>query len=198
MAACAREAHRAEAALRRFHAYHDSQRSVATWHEDMYHHFAGELKFAHLRLVDLGHDWLHLPVIAFAARNLLELSIWIRFCGQSAAHSRRFYEDKFKDGLGFYNALTRWVGCVPNQDLASMAIDAQKKVLKGLASSVGADVSDDDYTKVARAADELGGREYFTSLNTMLSKVAHPASTMVLNYATAEYRQSINDLAIFF
>src|SRR5581483_5978738 len=40
------------------------------------------------------------PGIAWTARNLLELSVWTRFCIMSEENAHRFYQDGARDAMG--------------------------------------------------------------------------------------------------
>jgi len=184
--------------LSRLKALNETKRLLEPWHEDMLHHFAGELGFSHLRLTSYRHDWLNLPTIALAARSTLELSVWIFYCCKSTLNARRFFEDKFRDGAGFYDAMKRFMRCVPGGHQADSRIEEFKTVLDDLAMAVGAGSSQTEYTKVLAAAKEVAGREYFASLNAVLSKFVHPTSMVVLNYLTRECDGSLDGLAVFF
>ncbi len=48
------------------------------------------------------------PLLAWRARNLLELSVWSMYCSKSKEHARRLYEDAGRDVLGVFDAFTKW------------------------------------------------------------------------------------------
>jgi hypothetical protein len=43
--------------------------------------------------------------VAWATRNLLELSIWIDYCGLSEQHAKRFPDDRLRDFYGLSRAV---------------------------------------------------------------------------------------------
>src|SRR5262245_22583984 len=47
-------------------------------------------------------------LLAWRARNLLELSVWSLFSAKSRANARRLYEDARRDVLGLFSAFTKW------------------------------------------------------------------------------------------
>ena len=191
------EKQRADGLLEKLKSINAIGHTMELWFEDMLHHFAAELTFNHNRLFYTAHNWQNLPLIAFGARNMLELNVWIAYCAKSIGHAKQFYDDKFRDGIAFMNALKRLLHSA-NHLQSDLLISEGIKTINELANSVGAEAPDADYTKVVQAASELGVREYFISLNTILSKFAHPTSMVVLNYLTKEYEGSLEGIATFF
>lgn len=154
------------------------------WHEDLLHRLAAEVGANANRillLIPQGKD--NLSTLAYLVRNLLELNVWIGYCRMSKSNARRFYEDRWKDGVGLQRALENLVGAlpaVPNLSEIQSAMAGFEKTLQQTAATAGISSLDDDYTRVAKAADELGYRAFFVALNTFLSKFAHPTAMMVL------------------
>src|SRR4051812_10108838 len=54
-------------------------------------------------------------LLAWRARNLLELSVWCLYCSKSRENARRLYEDAGRDALGLFSAFTKW-GIATAQD----------------------------------------------------------------------------------
>ena len=54
-------------------------------------------------------------LLAWRARNLLELSVWCLYCSKSRENARRLYEDAGRDVLGLFGAFTKW-GATTAQD----------------------------------------------------------------------------------
>jgi len=50
-----------------------------------------------------------IPALAWAIRNLLELSIWIDYCNLSEQHAKRFSDDRLRDLRGLSKAVQQTV-----------------------------------------------------------------------------------------
>jgi hypothetical protein len=48
------------------------------------------------------------PLLAWRARNLLELSVWSMYCTLSRENARRVYEDAGRDVRGIYDTFLKW------------------------------------------------------------------------------------------
>src|SRR3972149_6345690 len=47
-------------------------------------------------------------LLAWRARNLLELSVWSNYCAKSRENARRVYEDAGRDVRGIFDAFIKW------------------------------------------------------------------------------------------
>lgn len=119
-------------------------------------------------------------LLAWRARNLLELSVWCLYCSKSRENARRLYEDAGRDVLGLFSAFTKW-GIATAQDpnwldlLTRAKQDlSQRAVLDGIASL------DESYKGVRDAAKKVGIGDQFNLSNRMLSKFAHPTAMQIL------------------
>lgn len=185
------------ALLDRLKNANDTGLLLEPWRADMLEHFAGELGFGYLRMAFLPHDWVNLPVIAFCARGLLELRVWAAYCTGSPENARRFYDDKFRDGAEFYDALARLVAPYSDAPGVIDQIEQAKAKLAALAAGVGSEPSGAVYTRVADAAEAVGLGDDFRIVNKLLSKIAHPSAMIALNYLTPDYAGSLDGIAVF-
>lgn len=156
------------------------------WHEDMLHHLVAEVVI-NVHRIDLlqRHKEQNLPTLAYVVRNLLELNVWIGYCCKSKSNAWRFYEDKWKDGRGLQKTFERLVSAVPKQPNAAeieRALKSFQGTLSRTANEIGVSSLDDDYKRVSEASEELGCRTIFVTLNTVLSKFAHPTAMTVLSF----------------
>lgn len=115
---------------------------------------------------------------AWNARNLLELWIWIKYCGASRENAHRFHEDTLRDMQGLTDALSKMHAerGIPNKFEAS----ARKKIVEVAREKLGLDSLDSSYLHVADAAKSIGLADTFGSTNKLLSKFAHPTAGLVL------------------
>ncbi len=122
--------------------------------------------------------------VAWAVRNILELSVWINFCNASDASAKQFHVDAARDLEGFRKAIQKLEVIekgAESVDLARM----QKELAAFAQKQYGLASFDDDYTKVAEAAKALG-MDRFPALFKLYSKFAHPTSLAVNSVVAVE------------
>ncbi len=120
-------------------------------------------------------------LLAWRARNLLELSVWSIYCAQSRDNARRFYEDAGRDARGVYDAFIKWGSATGKtaewlDPLAASKRELSRRALRrdGIQSLEG------PYKKVSEAAFECDIGEHFTASYKLLSKTAHPTAMRIL------------------
>lgn len=119
-------------------------------------------------------------LLAWRARNLLELSVWCLYCSKSRENARRFYADAGRDVLGLFSAFTTWgAAMAQNPDWFGLFTGA-KQDLSQRAASDGIESLDGPYKKVGKAAEESGIGDHFRLSYRMLSKFAHPTAMHIL------------------
>lgn len=119
-------------------------------------------------------------LIAWRARNLMELSVWCLYCSKSNENARRFYEDAGRDVLEIYDAFTKW-GTATGQDPEWLDhIKEGEKDISRQAVTDGIASLDGPFKAVREAAEEVGISEHFRVGYRMLSKFAHPTAMRIL------------------
>ncbi len=118
-----------------------------------------------------------ITTLAWTTRNLLELSIWIDYCNLSEVHAKRFRDDAARDLYGLSHAVQSLE--VDDKGIEDPQLKQSQQNLVTFAQSWGINALEDDFTKVAAAAKELGRDRRFLSLNKLLSKLAHPTAWAV-------------------
>ncbi len=117
--------------------------------------------------------------IAWYARNLLELYVWAKYCTASEENARVFYEDEVRDSLDLVNQIETW-GETTKQGADWLAIfPPAKDRLKKNADLQGIEDLDDNYSRIAKIAREMGIHLEFGVSNKLLSKYAHPTALLV-------------------
>lgn len=109
--------------------------------------------------------------LAWAVRNLLELSVWIKYCDLSRDNSERFHKDAARDAIGWGRAIQAEFsksGRGPHKSLDKSIKDVADRFLAG--------VVDDHFIRVVEAADSVGLKSEFVTKNKILSKYAHPTA----------------------
>lgn len=118
-----------------------------------------------------------LPAVAWNARNMVELAVWIRYCGKSETNARRFHVDALRDGKGLIRSLAqlnKLIGRRYEEEASS------HEKLDEIAQKMGLDSIDSDYERVSSAAKEVGLSEWYLPTNKFLSKFAHPTAILVV------------------
>jgi hypothetical protein len=150
------------------------------------------------RAYEEKHDKTSL--LAWRARNLLELWVWCLYCSKSRENARRLYEDAGRDVLGLYTAFTTW-GTATAQDLEWLdRIAGAKQGLSKETISEGIASLDGPLKAVRDAAVEAGidehFRAHFRASYRMLSKFAHPTAMRILAVPD-EAKEAVQNDAFF-
>ena len=125
-------------------------------------------------------------LLAWRARNLLELSVWSTYFAKSRENARGLYEDAGRDVTNLLEDFERWgQGAAQTDDWFSTIADG-KNDLSRRAASEGIESLDGRYMRVDTAARECGLADKFTTMNKLLSKFAHPTAMQILGNANEE------------
>jgi hypothetical protein len=119
-------------------------------------------------------------LLAWRARNLLELSVWSNYCAKSRGNARRVYEDGVRDVRDVIDAYFNW-GTATAQAAdwldpiatAKQALSERARLRDGIESLEG------PYKKVREAAEQCGFGEQYIISNKMLSKFVHPTAMRI-------------------
>lgn len=141
----------------------------------------------YLRLEDAHRaDRLDPPLLAWRARNLLELSIWCGYFAKSRENARRLYEDAGRDAAELLSHFENWGRASGQSGDWLPALAVARSDLADRASSAGIAAIGGGYLHVDAAAKECGLKEPFQLLNKLLSKFAHPTAMQILGIADQE------------
>ena len=120
-----------------------------------------------------------LPAAAWIARNLLELLVWVKYCGVSRENAWRFHEDALRDAKGLMDAHAKSSAAMGiENETAAIAAERLQQVAS---EKLGLEAIDADFLAVSKAAKtpgvDLGDR--FGPFHRSLSKFAHPTAGLV-------------------
>jgi hypothetical protein len=119
-------------------------------------------------------------LLAWRARNLLELSVWSIYATKGRENARRLYEDAGRDALDVFSAFSHWgIATAQTADWIEQLTSA-KDSLGQRAALEGIDSLDGPYKQVSKAAGECGIKDDFRVSYKMLSKFAHPSAMQLL------------------
>lgn len=119
-------------------------------------------------------------MIAWRARNLLEISIWSLYCAQNKENARIFYEDAGRDVVGIFNALTTWGKATSQDNNWLHPIEKAKQDISARAESEGIESLEGSYKQVRNAASECKMGQHFNVSYKFLSKFAHPTAMVII------------------
>ena len=119
-------------------------------------------------------------VLAWRARNLLELSVWAMYCARSRENARRLYEDAVRDVNGIFAAFIKWGEArAEKAEWFEPGRSAQQRI-SNQALSDGIAAVNGSFKHVRDAAEEVGIRDHFDLYNKILSKCAHPTAMQIM------------------
>jgi hypothetical protein len=89
--------------------------------------------------------------LAWAARNLLELAIWVEYCNASPANAKQFRDDSARDLLGTGRSIQKHVELATGKTSAELH-RALSELVKMAEDQFGVSDLKDDYTRVVEAS----------------------------------------------
>jgi len=113
-----------------------------------------------------------LGMVAWLARNLLELAIWSEYCATSKENAKEFLLDTARDA---HDAVD-----IPDGPWLKSSLEPTRQLLLSNASADGFDI-EQEYARVSRIAKSLGRGDIFKHFNKTLSKYAHPTALAVFS-----------------
>jgi hypothetical protein len=125
-------------------------------------------------------------LLAWRARNLLEISVWSHYCAQNRDSARVFYVDAGRDVVGTYDAFTKWGKITSQDDEWLNPLENAKQDISTRAVSKGIESLDGSYKQVRDAALECEFGDDFNVSYKLLSKFAHPTSMLIMAGAEPE------------
>lgn len=136
-----------------------------------------------------------LSLLAWRARNLLELSIWCKFCGQKDENAKRFYEDLGRDSRDVLDNFKVWgEKNQQSQEWSKSFVDAKDKLSES-AQAKGVVSVDGDYKSIRDVAEECGPLvlSNYRAINKYLSKYAHPTALSILGGISEDNKNDLRD-----
>ncbi|MBE0619152.1 MAG: hypothetical protein IH605_01025 [Burkholderiales bacterium] len=128
-------------------------------------------------LETIGND--RLPAAAWIARNLLELWVWVKYCGVSRESAWKFHEDALRDAKGLTELHKQICDAMGIEDESSTI--AAQLIADVASEKLGLEDINSNFLAVAKASKtpgvDLGSQ--FVALNKSLSKFAHPTAGLV-------------------
>lgn len=137
------------------------------------------------RLLNHALNLQELAVAALAARNALEMKVWISYVSGGEKNARRLYDDQMVDARGLLARLNGLMALVPDDQRPrelDLALQNSQEILDEKRPEFG--VSDDDrYLRTHTIAQQVGCGDEYKGMFPIMSKVMHPTGlSMFLNH----------------
>ena len=117
------------------------------------------------------------PLLAWACRNLLELTIFLKFVLLSGENARRFADDRLVDGVELITALRDLELHYDSNASTAVLDDALNRMQ---AQMTAESVTASKHLEVRRLAEDARLKEDYACVNRICSKLVHPTSWSVL------------------
>jgi hypothetical protein len=117
------------------------------------------------------------PLLAWACRNLLELTIFLKYVLISEANARRFGDDRLIDGVEIFTALKE---LELYYDPAATTVPLDNAIAQMRAQMAAENVTESGHLAVGRLADQVGMEQEFRTMNRVSSKLVHPTAWSIL------------------
>jgi hypothetical protein len=117
------------------------------------------------------------PLLAWACRNLLELTVFMKYILSSEANARRFGADRLIDGVEIFTALRE---LELHYDPSTPTVPLDNAIAQMRAQMAAENVTESGHLAVGRLADQVGMAEEFRTVNRVSSKLVHPTAWSVL------------------
>ncbi|HEX3665928.1 MAG TPA: hypothetical protein VHU23_11915 [Rhizomicrobium sp.] len=119
-------------------------------------------------------------LLAWRARNLLELSVWSIYFTRTKENARRLYEDAGRDAHEIFSAFENWGQTAALSADWLTQVQIGKQDLTRRAAAEGVEELQGAYKRVDVAARDCGIGDSYRLNCKMLSKFAHPTAMQIL------------------
>jgi len=135
----------------------------------------------------------YLQDVAFHARNILELNIWIAYVALSEENARAFYVESGVDGMDLVKVSEKW-GIKNNQTEEWLEIfpDAKARLIANVGLE-GDENLDGRYSEMMEIAKRTGLSEIYPISNKILSKHAHSTAWVVMMHKNQQMILDLKD-----
>jgi len=136
-----------------------------------------------------GYVTANLNLVAWASRNLLELTVFVRYVLKSDSNARRFGDDRLIDGRELIIAL-RDLADFYDPSAPTPGLDDALKRMED--QKVAENVTATRHLETSVLAREVGMEQEFRSMNRVSSKLVHPTawSTLAENAGRSSYPEA--------
>jgi hypothetical protein len=138
------------------------------------------------RLLNHSLELQELTIAALAARNALEMKVWIHYAAGGEKDARRLYDDQTVDARDIMARANGLLSLVPD-DKRPVELDLALRDSQNLLNEKGPEfgsTEEDRYLRTHSLAQQVGCGQEFKGMFPILSKLMHPtALSMFLNHS---------------
>lgn len=160
------------------------------WQESLLAHFI-EILVGSSGDLYRAHQEKRISTLAWQARNLLELSVWVEFCTGSDERAKQFHEDALRDMFGWSQAIHGMFKRKHDREHQELSVKIDE--LRKFAATRGIPELADDFIRVRDVATALG-RKDFGALYKLYSKFAHPTAWAVHSVSSVDADEDFRDM----
>jgi hypothetical protein len=137
------------------------------------------------RLLNHALNLQELTIAALAARNALEMKVWISYVSGDETNARRLHDDQMVDARDLMVRINQLITLVPDDQRPKeldLALQDSQAILdaKGPEFGVG---GDDRYLRTHAIAEQVGCGDEYKGMFPIISKIMHPTGlSMFLNH----------------
>ncbi len=119
-----------------------------------------------------------LDSLAQAMRNLMELSVWVKFCESSEEEAKRFFDDGLRDFREVVEVLQKTY--TKENKAPQERLDEILSAVKNVAPKFNISDVEASYIRVNDAAGKVGKQDMHSVFYKVASKFAHPTALLLL------------------
>ena len=134
-------------------------------------------------------------LLAWRARNILEINTWLRFCCEKTENAEEFFKWAGEDQLELEDQLEKWGQDTDQPSEWFEEIERIRKYVLDQSEKRGIPDLKSNYRSPSKVAKEFGHDKNFKIHNKILSKFAHPTPMYIL---TKEQGDGLPKRAFYF
>jgi hypothetical protein len=125
-----------------------------------------------------GHKSANDNLVAWACRNLLEISVFTKYVLTSRGNARRFGQDRIIDGCDIARSLIGLeLHCYPKSDTCVLDDWLTRMEAQGAAEGV----TGSKFLPTSTLAEQVGMKDDFKAINRVCSKLVHPTAWSIIS-----------------
>ena len=157
-------------------------RAAESWHFHLFSSLAYQVSSEYLLLKTAFYapSRADAPLLAWRARNLLELMVWTLYFCRGEQNARRIYEDAGRDTRELIEAFEKWGKATAQPADWIAPLEEERNALLQRAAAFEIDSLDGTYKATGQAARECGIEQHYAPKFKLLSKFAHPTAVQII------------------
>ena len=150
-----------------------------------------QLSLNQRRLID-GYQNTDISLLAWGARNTLELSVWTEYAATSEKNAKRLCDEMILDGSNMVQVASKLANLVPDQPELIDKMKALRETLQPKMDAAGLEGNEAylRFKQIVKDAYNKEVHEAFCYFHHLLSKFVHPTSYLLIgNHSNEPFPQ---------